>query len=301
MKNILIINRASNNCGITQYGINIHKTLKFCGLNNYFYFETNDHNELLSYLSNNKIDILIFNWYKPVMNWVNQDLLNRLNNYEKYIIYHDGEYPNFNNISGILINDPTKKVDNISEYNIGRCLFNNVSANKKDDSIIISSFGFPFLDKGFQKLLNKVNNELSNAIIRFHLPHANVDRYNILRNQTLNEIKKFDTNKNKLIITENYLTNEEILEWLSESSVNCFYYDEKQSYGISSVIDYALSVDVPIGISKSIMFRHIYSEAIDIELNTIEKLIYNGLSPISKHKELWSNKNFTINFNKIFK
>ena len=301
MKNILIINRLAKNCGIYQYGLNIFNTLKKNGINNYFYIETNDFQNLSEFLLVNNIDILIFNWYKPVMNWLTQEVLNNLSQYEKYIIYHDGEYPYFNNISGILINDPTKKVDNVYEYNIGRCLFNNIETKNKNKQITISSFGFPFLDKGFQKLLNKVNNEFSGAIVRLHLPHANIDTFNLLKNQTLNEIKKFDLGKNELIITEDYLNNDEILNWLSESNINCFYYDEKPSHGISSVIDYALSVDVPIGISKSIMFRHIYSEDIDLDINTIQKIINNGLNPIYNHKKMWSNKNFILKFNNIFK
>jgi hypothetical protein len=60
-------------------------------------------------------------------------------------------------------------------------------------------------------------------------------------------------------------------------------------------------VDVPIGISKSIMFRHIYSEDIDLDINTIQKIINNGLNPIYNHKKMWSNKNFILKFNNIFK
>lgn len=301
MKNILIVNRPENNCGIHQYGINIYDALNKSYENKYSYLETNNHINLLNYLDNNNIDIIIFNWYKPIMNWVNNDLLNQLINYKKYIIYHDGEYPNFENLNGVLFNDPTYKTDNIYQYNIGRCLFDYTRSINKLDNIVISSFGFPFLDKGFHKLLNKVNHEFTNVTVRYHLPFANIDKHNILRNQTFYEINKFNTSKNNLIISDNYLNNEELLDWLSESSINCFYYDNKKSLGISSVIDYALSVNVPIGITNCDMFRHIYSEDIDLDKQNIIDIIDKDLSPLLKYKQNWSNNNFVINFDSVFK
>ena len=43
----------------------------------------------------------------------------------------------------------------------------------------------------------------------------------------------------------------------------------------SSVIDYAVSIKTPFGISDSYMFRHIYSDRICLYKNTIQECIDN--------------------------
>ncbi len=53
--------------------------------------------------------------------------------------------------------------------------------------------------------------------------------------------------------------------------------------GLSSVIDYAISVKKPIGISNSNMFRHIYSDEICLYKNSIQYCIDNEKS--KKHCE----------------
>ncbi len=42
MKDILIVNRQTTNCGVHQYGLNIYESLKKSKNNNYYYLETND-------------------------------------------------------------------------------------------------------------------------------------------------------------------------------------------------------------------------------------------------------------------
>lgn len=56
----------------------------------------------------------------------------------------------------------------------------------------------------------------------------------------------------------NFLKNEELLTFLQQNDLNVFIYDDYENYnGISSVIDYALSVDTPFAISNSNMFKHL--------------------------------------------
>jgi hypothetical protein len=126
-----------------------------------------------------------------------------------------------------------------------------------------------------------------------------VDINNHLKNETLKLCENMLNNKNEFIITDHYMSNYELLEWLNESSVNCFYYDKKPSKGISSVIDYALSVDVPIAVTNCNMMRHIFCDEISIEKNKITDIISGGCSPLLEHKLKWSNENFINNFDKI--
>jgi hypothetical protein len=300
MKNILLVNRKRQNCGIYQYGVNIFNSLSKSRENNYLYLETDDENTLINFCKLNTVDIVIFNWYLHVMRWITNSTIDKLLPRDVYCIYHDDIAPSFRNIKGVFYNDPTRQVNNINEFNINRCLFDYKNTLPKDDSqIIISSFGFGFMDKGFQNVIKKANEEFSNCLIRLHIPDASVDHNNQLKNQTLRECYEMMRNHNQLVVTSNYMDNNEVLNWLSESTINCFFYDLKPSNGISSVIDYSLSVNVPIAITNCSMFRHINKKDILIEENSIKEIIDMGCEPLIEFKEMWSNENFYKNIDTI--
>ena len=86
----------------------------------------------------------------------------------------------------------------------------------------------------------------------------------------------------KLIITTSFFSIEDILYFLKSNTMNIFLYDKMDGRGISSVIDYALSVDTPLGISDSYMFRHIYSDDICLYKSSIFNCFQKSLT----HPEL---------------
>jgi hypothetical protein len=84
---------------------------------------------------------------------------------------------------------------------------------------------------------------------------------------------------------------------LSESDINIFPYDLMPERSLSSTIDFALSVNKPIGITNSAMFRHVYNESIDVDKTPIKEIIENG--PLTNLTELHSNKNLVEKFDFI--
>lgn len=300
MRNILLVNHKKLQCGIFQYGENLSLLLKKDKSNRYFYLETNNHELLFNFLNNNKIDTILFNWHTATMPWVNEYVMSKLDEYRNYFIFHDHSLPHFSNLTGILFNDPTKKVNNINEFNIERFLFKRKPQKKPNNKIIISSFGFGFNDKGFQKIIDLVNKEFEDAIVRLHIPSAmSVDSNDYLKNKTIEECLNKRNDKNELLITHQYMSNEQLLDWLSESTLNCFFYDDKPSFGISSCIDYALSVDVPIAITKCSMFRHILNDNIIIENQSLKEIMNKGMESLTVYKNMWSEENFIKRINKI--
>ena len=67
--------------------------------------------------------------------------------------------------------------------------------------------------------------------------------------------------------------------------------------GISSTIDYAISVNVPIGISDSYMFRNIYSDSICLYKNSIADCLKTNICSIYLDK--YSNINILNKFKHI--
>jgi hypothetical protein len=93
------------------------------------------------------------------------------------------------------------------------------------------------------------------------------------------------------MVTHKFFTNEEIILFLHSNSCNIFLYDKLDGRGISSVIDYSISVNKPFVISDSYMFRHVYSDNICIYKRDIKTAIKNSIDILPFFLNKYTNKN----------
>jgi hypothetical protein len=134
-----------------------------------------------------------------------------------------------------------------------------IEYNEGNDVPVFGSFGFGFDNKGFHKVVEKVNLEYDRAIIKLVISGAHFDPQS-QSTSALAKLKCESANVKpgiKLMITHEFLSNSQVLAFLSKNTMNVFLYDSMHGRGISSAVDYALSVKRPIGISDSYMFRHL--------------------------------------------
>jgi hypothetical protein len=166
---------------------------------------------------------------------------------------------------------------------------------------IIGSFGFGFDTKGFDKIVTFVNKEFDEAIIKIVMPFAT---FGDCLGQTAMKVKNLCEANNtkpgiKIMIIHDFLKDDDVLYFLANNTINMFLYDYMGGAGISSTIDFALSVNRPICISSSYMFRHIYRDDICIDHTTIQQCIKNGSTYCNKQKEKHSNETL-IRFMELF-
>jgi hypothetical protein len=93
-----------------------------------------------------------------------------------------------------------------------------------------------------------------------------------------------------------------MLDFLFNNNLNIFFYENYSFYnGISSTIDYALSVQTPIAICKSNMFSHIMdtNPSICVEDSNLIDIINNGFEPLQEKYNSWSHENFILNIENI--
>jgi hypothetical protein len=190
-------------------------------------------------------------------------------------------------ISNMVIKNP--KIKTFIEYNEG------------EDVPIFGSFGFGFHNKGFEKIIEEVSKQYDKAIIKLLITFAHFDQNREANiRDIVNRCESIERKSGiKLIITHEFFTNEEILMFLSSNTCNIFLYDKMLGRGISSAIDYAISVNVPCIISDSYMFRNIYSDDICIYKNSIINCIENSKNLLKNFRNLYSNKNLIEKFNNI--
>ena len=309
---VLIISNTEKQCGIHQFGIDIFDALqksKRCAFS-YYEYDYKNHIGVIAEMLRIRPDVVVYNQYMRKSPLFISRLCNLLHIPIAGIFHEidqagvDSPPSDTNWADAKIYPDPTLNVQHTSDsFTMGRIVPSYPKSETKSNCIpIIGSFGFGFWDKGFDKIVQKVVDEYDEAIIRFHIPDNTVaDPLGAIRASVLAKCNKIvkDHPGITLSVNTHYVPKQELLGELASNSLNCFYYDEDKDMGISSVIDLALAVDVPIAISKSGMFRHVTRPEILVEDNTFDDIIKFGTSYQEPLRRKWSERRFVTGFEDI--
>jgi hypothetical protein len=299
--NIFVVNHSVENCGVYQYGKRFGNIASKSKKYNFMYFEMNSETDLALMYESHKPEVIIYNHLTGTMPWVNEELVSgyRKMGVKQFCIVHNVGYSTF--FDYYLHQDPYYKDINENNFSLARPLFDyspQKIVKKNDDTIRIGSFGFGFRVKYFDEICRIVNEQLpdKNVEINLHLTSSHFcPNANDIQSIKL-DCMKFITNSNiALNMTHDFLTDQEMLDFLYGNDLNIFFYQNYGGYnGISSTIDYALSVKKPIAICKSNMFAHIWDvkPSICVEDNYLVDIMNNGFSPLEEKYNSWSNKKF---------
>jgi len=330
---VLFFNHKIKNCGVYQYGFRLYNILKQTVNVNYIYVEIETYDDYISNINKHLhaceevtstysggqtdkygLDAIIYNYHNVTMPWLNANTIQR--KIKNIGIPHESSHNFFNIVCNV---DPTI-LETKNVYSLPRPIYENVdvllnnyqpSTNSIKEFIdysepnipIFGSFGFGFKLKGFDKIVSLINKNYDNAIIKFVIPVAHFDQNNHTTNIDIKNICLRSNIKStiKLMITHEFFSNEDILCFLNSNTINLFMYDKLEQRSISSVIDYAVSVNRPIGISDSCMFKHIYSDEICLYKTPIRECIKNHNVYFKKYVTIFSNENVINKFIKIYK
>ena len=304
MGNILFLNHKQKQCGVYQYGYRTCIVLVKSKTYSFVYCEVDCQYELNALISKHNPIGIIYNYHPATMGWINGNVVNSYPTIVHYGIHHEGDATvsvGFNN----LIMTDSSFIDTENKFSTPRPLFenHNYEHSKISNIPVIGSFGFGFHNKGFERLVKLVNDEFDEAVIRLHIPFAfygdsNGDSAKYISAACSSHIKKENI---KLIVTHDFLTDEGMLNFLQQNTINAFLYDEMIGRGLSSVIDYALSVDVPIAITKTYMFRHISNTnpSICVEDRSLKEIIKDGTNPMQIYRDMYSNANLINKYESI--
>lgn len=327
---ILFVSHKKTQCGVYEFGKNIINVLNNSRRYEFVYIECASLEELLKSVSLNKPAAIIYNYHPSTMPWVVTKIFPKLykSNVSSIripqlgiiheITQHSSDFAtayrnkflfgNSNKLVNSLFDfyiaaDPTLLLKNPLVYKTGRLIKKYQNNFSLPPEITIGSFGFATANKGFEKIVELVQQEFDKAVIRFNIPFAYFGDRNGVNAKKIEEnckalIKKTDI---KLIITNDFLTSEELLNFLAKNTVNIFLYEDENSRGISSVIDYALSVCRPVALSNSVMFRHMLNTkpSICVNNNDLKTIIQNGFAPIQRYHDEWSSENLVWDYERI--
>jgi hypothetical protein len=299
MNNILIINHSVKNCGVYQYGKRFANILKKSNKYNFIYLEIKDKESFLKNVNYYNPKIIIYNHLNITIPWATEDLITsvRTTGIKQGTIVHNTNYSQF--FDFYLHQDPNFETFE-NNFNILRPLFdydnNHVNTTKTTK---IGSFGFGFKSKFYPDICRLVNSQakdFEDIELNLHLTKSFFCDNSIDINFIIEECKQNITENNiRLNITSEFISDNEMLDFLGKNDINVFLYNKYVGYnGISSVIDYALSVKKPIGICQSNMFSHIWNAkpSILLEDSSIKSIIDNGIKPLEIFHENWKQENF---------
>jgi FkbM family methyltransferase len=298
----IFYNSKKATCSIYESGLMVYNCLKRSHMYELEY--TEDTNFLYNY------DFCIVNQHFTVNNWITEPMI-KLFNKPAFCVVTEVSFsnncvaksPNF--FTAYIVLDTTiNEINNI--YAFPRPLEDNydIILNEENKIPIIGSFGFATVGKSWHKIVEEVQKEFDEAIIRFNIPYATHIPDNQYRiNSVIHECMSVLKNPNiKLQITHNIFSKEELIKWCSQNTINCFFYEREHMFnsGLCATTDQAIVSERPLLVTKDITFRHIH-KYIDYYPNiSIKQAIQNTINGVNKMKQDWSSKHFLEKFETIF-
>ena len=317
MKHILFLNSSGQQCGVYQYGRNFYQTIKDIPGYTVSYAECPDEATLHLLVKEKSPDFIIYNYFKPLMPFINKPLLNKIYGPIHICLAHELSDKEVSEIDGTffhyyLFGHPTLNHTNPHLFTIKRIIPEYTNTYPKPTIPTFGSFGFGSKIKGYVALVNKVQKEFDEAIIRINIPsNSYFDPEATLAKKLSQKLQKKVYKKGiSLQITHDFFSEKELLDFLAQNTANVFMYNPSpKMYGIASATDYALAVHRPVAFTKSLLFRHLFSA---LPSNVLEYPSFMGsLFSRSKNNSLreiitrdtsppifleWNRENFKVDF-----
>ncbi len=304
-RTVLYLNHSTKTCGVYQYGLAVFNIISKSKKYNFVYRETDSFDDYQDVLKEQSWSGIVYNYIRDTMPWLNAVNLQRF--LPNWFLYHDGGAI-FDIDEKFIINSNPGDIYSGTMYGRGipRPLKEHMLLPKNPvrDIPVISSFGFGFHHKCFPDIIELVQSQLDDAIIRMVITNAFFgDRDGTITRAIASNLFKLVRKPGiKLDIRTSYMEEDELLLFLNDSDLNIFCYKPNDIHiasGISSVIDYALSVNTNIAITKCCMFRHIYHGDIDVNITPLKQIMHGPTDHFDNLRVKWCNNNLLTTFENI--
>lgn len=314
MKKILFVNQILEHkaaCGIGQIGHSYAQALKQHPVYNFEIFYCDNLDVIKQKIRNTSPCAVIYN-YSPISTpWINDPSLRygEFENIQHIRFMHDicqagvnAYMPqqnfgwNFN-----LSSDPTL-VGNQYVFPVNRILPDPPTIEYvEQEKPVIGFHGFAFPHKGIHKIAEQVVKEFDQAIIKLHMPYAFYgDQHGYFAKIVIDQVNNIIKDKPgiELITSHEMLEPKDIINWLGQNTINCYFFDYQEGVSPSSSLDFALAARRPIAVTKSYQMRHVWNltPSILIEENSLTTIINNGIKPVEHLYQTYSKESVCSDF-----
>ena len=299
MKRGVFYNSCKSQCSIHQSGVMCYDALK----NSELY--TLEYREDASYT---EVDFIVVNYHPVVNSWMTESKVREFNKPVFCIVTEvslhshplDGGAPPY--FTHYIVLDPTiTETPTIHGFGRPLNLIDVVSVNPTIPTI--GTFGFATEMKRWVELIETVNREFDEAIIRINIPHATYVP-DWMRTNTNNEIMQVYPRLKpnvRVELTDTYYSDTELINWCAANTINCFFYFRDTSFrtGLAAVTDQAIIAGKPILVTNDKTFRHLQKYIPVYPDIGIREAIEKTLPGVLRMREDWSAEKFRKKFEDI--
>jgi hypothetical protein len=197
--------------------------------------------------------------------------------------------------------DPTMNVSDKRVYAFPRPLEiqKKVTPYHEPPIPIIGSFGFATQGKGFDLVVEAVNKEFEKAVVKINIPPSSYADNNCKFAEYLGDLCRNTAKEGvDVIVTHDYMTKDELIEWCSQNTLNCFLYNRNMP-GLSATTDQAISSGRPLAVSDNETFRHITQYIKPYPYRSLKESIAISSAEVLHIQKDWEPVNFAKRFEMI--
>jgi glycosyltransferase involved in cell wall biosynthesis len=304
----LFLNTAKANCSIYESGKMVFESLVLSKEYEIDYLEIDENSRDIP----NKYDFYAFNYHHATMGWLNTNSLSLLPGVKITFVLETLTNNPFvlcpeNDFDAYCALDPTMNLKDKRVYAFPRPLevVESINPYQESEIPIIGSFGFGTPGKGFELVVDAVNKEFDKAIIKLNIPsstYADDACWPLHKRRYIDYLSELCQRVAKpgveVVVTNNFMTKPELIEWCSQNTLNCFLYNRNQP-GLSATTDQAISSGRPLAVSNNETFRHIHSYIKPYPFQKLKESIISSQPQVLKMQNDWHPENFAKKFEKV--
>ena len=295
------INQTLAQCSIYESGLMVYNTLKTSDAYILDYFTWND----LFAIKFTQYDFCVFNWHDMTTPPECTEFIKGVS-IKKFTVVTEmlPETPvprtPIDLFDGYLVIDPTIQ-DRGNIYGMPRPIqSDNTPFDFNTEGVRIGSFGFATPGKNFDLVISVAAQSFDTPVVAINLPRATfVPTDSELRLER--ELQSFNDGLSKpvqLEITHQYFTQQELINWCRQNTLNVFFYDRNMA-GLSAVTDQAIVAQRPILVSSDKAFRHMHPYLSHYPYVSMQEAILNSMIGVEKMLDDWAPSKFCEKFEAI--
>lgn len=330
MQTALFVTHKKKRCGVYEFGAQVFQAIAGSAKYKFVKAECDSLPELLQSIERHRPDVIIYNYHPSVMPWlctrvtkgvyrnaiaglkplqigviheVTQEVADTATAYRNSFVLGSSNKKLNSLFDFYIAPDPTLLLKNPLVFKTGR-LVPEFSASVPPPSVFtVGSFGFATPKKGFEKIVQKVQEEFDQAVIRLNMPPADFgDKDGVRARASAERCREIIHKKGiRLEVSHDFFNEEQLLKFLAGNSMNVFMYEDAGGRGISSAVDNALAVKRPVAVTRCSMFRHILSArpTVCVDDSSLRQIYDNGFAPLEKIAQHWDKAHLVWDYERI--
>ena len=297
----LFINNKKAQDSIYESGVMVFNCLRLSGYYRLDYIEISKEEKTIPL----DYDFYFFNYHPGTMPWMDTSRLKHIPALTITMVLEVSPGDPFvmcpdNHFDGYCVLDPTIKLKNRRVFAFPRPLETVIGVKPYITPAIpvIGTFGFATKGKGFQHVVDAVNKEFDRARVRINIPYGDFVRDSEAYSKYLAQVCKERAKEGiEVIVTHDYMSKAELIDWCAVNTLNCFLYDRNMP-GLAATTDQAIVSGRPLSVSGNDTFRHILSYLPAYPEWSLKDSIEKSPAIVRKMADDWSPARFAIIFEK---